>query len=199
MSREEPAQSPEKLVIATEIIKGRELLGMTQAQLSAVSRVSLSAIKGYETGRNVPGARELKQLCTALRVSPNRMIFGVDEPFQAPVDVGADQSGGSAAPTDRERVKFLLQCLSTQECGALYALVHALAVARHGVEVVNSMIEGADFFTGLDLLSDTGEFDPYLHRMILKSPQVAREVGEALKAAAQRAQKTADAERNEKT
>lgn len=177
--------SPEKLAIASEIIKGRELLGLTQAQLSAQSGVSLSAIKGYETGRNSPGARELRQLCQVLRVSPNRLIFGAENPF--PERTWSDDSMRSTevnVPTARNRISHLLQLLSSGECQSLYWIVHALAVARHGIERVAPLCRTADVETGVESFVETGKFVPHLHAKLLVDTKVARQYAGALLVAA---------------
>src|SRR4051812_31321179 len=72
-----PAQ--DAMSIASELIRARDERGITQAHLAELSGVSRSAIKGYESGRNMPGARELKALCQALAVSPNRLLFGAED------------------------------------------------------------------------------------------------------------------------
>lgn len=174
----------EKFLIASEIIKGRELLGLTQAQLAEQSQVSLSAIKGYETGRNVPGARELKQLSQVLRISPNRLIFGVENPF--PERTWSDPSVKQEfnTPSSRKRIEHLLQLLSSTECDSLYQIVYALAAARHGVEKASPLVRLADVETGINSFIDTGKFDPYLHSRLLRDTKVARAYASAIQVAA---------------
>lgn len=172
-------QDNEKLALASEIIKGRERLGMTQAQLAAASAVSLSAIKGYETGRSFPGAKELRQICLTLRVSPNLLLFGDEAPFLA-----ADDSTPEAAKglrVQRGRIGLLVDMLSFDECNAVYALVHAIALARFGVDGVNSRLEAADFFAGIDELKRGEPLDQELFRVVLKDPDVTRQFSDALR------------------
>jgi transcriptional regulator with XRE-family HTH domain len=45
--------------------------------------ISRSALVEYERGTYRPGTRELRILCNALRVTPNFLIFGKEEPFAA--------------------------------------------------------------------------------------------------------------------
>lgn len=177
--------SPEKFAIASEIIKGRELLGLTQAQLAAQSGVSLSAIKGYETGRNFPGARELRQLCQVLRLSPNRLIFGSENPF--PERTWTDQSvprTKTSVPTARRRIGHLLQLLSSGECQSVYDIVYALGVARHGIEKVYPLCLAGDVETGVDSFVDTRKFVPNLFARLLVDTRVAREFASAVLVAA---------------
>lgn len=185
MTKQDATQSTEKFVIASEIIKGRELLGLTQAQLSAQSNVSLSAIKGYETGRNLPGARELKQLCQVLRVNPNRLIFGAENPF--PERSWTDPSVPHAdtdVSTARDRIEQLLQQLSSTECEAVYTLVYSLAVARHGLVETTKLVRSADLATGMRSFLDTGRFIPHLHAALLVNTKIAREFSAAVLVAA---------------
>lgn len=169
----------EKLALAAEIIKGRERLGMTQAQLAAASSVSLSAIKGYETGRTFPGAKELRQICATLRVSPNVVLFGDENPFppSALPSTGEDK----ALRVHSGRVRLLLDMLSSEEVTAVYALVHSIALARFGAHEVNSRLEGADFMTGLAEVKEGKPLDPEMFRLILNSPETTREFIAALK------------------
>lgn len=181
----ELSASSDKFVLASELIKGRERLGLTQAQLAAASHVSLSAIKGYETGRNFPGARELRQLCQALRLSPNKVLFGVETPF--PEEVLRDPAshpGQRGAEISRSRVSILMQFLAADECRAVYTIVQAIAVARHGSKEVDGLVELADLATGLKTLKSGEPLDQELFRAILKDPRVASEAAAALRAAA---------------
>lgn len=149
--------SLEKLGIASALIKARSEVGMTQAQLAEESGISRSAIKGYETGRNMPGARELKALCRVLKLSPNVLLFGVDEPFKDARGLAiagnpglglflGDEEGAAKA---RMRIAVLASLLTTDEVASVLHILQALAVARHGIEVVEQHLVGADLMTGM--------------------------------------------------
>ncbi|TAM39151.1 MAG: XRE family transcriptional regulator [Burkholderiaceae bacterium] len=184
MSPDNPPSSIEKLVLASEIIKGRERLDLTQAQLAAQSQVSLSAIKAYETGRTLPGAKELRQLCKTLGITPNKMLFGVEEPFPNVDRQDAAQAPGrKGAVVQRGRIAQLVQMLSFDESYAVYSIVHSIALARHGEATVHSALDTADFGTGLDQISKGADFDPELFRLVLQDERVAREFLAALKGA----------------
>ncbi len=43
--------------------------------------ISRSALLEYERGTYRPGTRELKIICSALRVTPNMLIYGTEQPF----------------------------------------------------------------------------------------------------------------------
>lgn len=129
---------------------------MSQAQLAEDSGVSRSAIKGYETGRNMPGARELKLLCRVLQVSPNVLLFGTEAPFGEGAKVASMSPGMQAMLSDpvdakvaRLRLMVLSQLLTSDEVASLTNIIQALAVARHGAEVVQQAILGADMYAGM--------------------------------------------------
>lgn len=65
-----------------ELIAAREMLGLTISDLHDRTKISRAVLLGYEKGRTRPGARELKLLCSALRITPNKLLFGDEEPFQ---------------------------------------------------------------------------------------------------------------------
>lgn len=185
-TNDSPDLQAEKQIIGTEIIKARELLGLTQAELASRSQVSLSAIKGYETGRNFPGAREIKQLCQTLRISPNKLIFGQENPF--PERSFRSQSAPLKDPLRAEsyRVKMqhMLPLLSADECAAFHSLAYSLATARHGLKVTHEAFASANADNGLNQFVASGVFDPYLHAKLLVNTEVARRYAAAILTAA---------------
>lgn len=128
--------------IASTLIKARNELGLTQAHLSELSGISRSAIKAYETGRNMPGSRELKALCRVLKVSPTVLLYGTEDAF-------ADQAAADGRPHeyDHTRARWqllaLARMISADELAAVLKLLRAIAVARHGIEMVNKNLEAA--------------------------------------------------------
>lgn len=163
--------------IASELIKAREDLGLTQSQLAAKSQVSLSALKGYETGRNMPGARELRELCQALQITPNKLLFGTDTPFRKVGDFaeGIDERSNHVR---RERIAALVHLLSFEESYAIYRLVHSIAIARHGDASVRGALEVADLFTAMKRLSEGKSLDMDL---VMQNPELASKVAKALR------------------
>jgi len=142
-------QLPENISFASELIKARNDLGLTQSQLASKSGLSLSAVKAYESGRNMPGARELRELSQALQVSPNKLLFGKELPFE-PRSVMEQLTGGESEDEAVARVRaMMLFCLlASDERESIYTLARSLAVARHGVETVKQALMGADFYAG---------------------------------------------------
>lgn len=68
--------------VAIELKKAREAKNLSHTDLYRLTGISRSVLSGYETGRTKPGAKELKLLCDALSVNPNRLLFGNEEPFK---------------------------------------------------------------------------------------------------------------------
>lgn len=141
-------QLPQPLSFAAELIKARNELGYTQSQLSTKSGLSLSAIKAYEAGRNMPGARELVELCQALQVSPNKLLFGRELPFE-------NSSINSLADSVREdeavvigRMVGYMHLLAHDERIAIQTLAHSIAVARHKEEKVTETLATTDMLVG---------------------------------------------------
>jgi hypothetical protein len=155
-----------------------------------MSKVSLSAIKGYETGRNMPGARELRDLCRVLRVTPNKLLFGLESPF--PVVDSTDPAstpGEIGLEVQRGRISQLVNMLSFEESHSIYSLVRSIATSRFGEDVVQSATGAVDVMTGIKLMAK-GHMEA--HKLISTDPKVLRELGEALKAAGDEASKFAE-------
>ncbi|HSV70292.1 MAG TPA: XRE family transcriptional regulator [Methylibium sp.] len=148
-----PTDPTEGLSIASELISARNERGFTQAQLAELSGVSRSAIKAYETGRNMPGSRELRALCVALQCTPNRLLFGTEAPTFGSDDAAKFEallrSDPEEAQLARARLAGLSSLLTGDEYRSVLHLVHSLAVARHGVDRVKDVIASADFVAAM--------------------------------------------------
>jgi len=80
----------------------RDQLGITHDGLSNLTKIadvegrgiSRTTIRGYELGTYKPGARELRILSLALKVSPSWLLFGEESESQ-PVKYGQTQPGKS--------------------------------------------------------------------------------------------------------
>jgi len=69
-------------IVAIELRRAREDKGISHTELHRQTGISRPVLFGYEAGRTKPGAKELRLLSEALGVSPNRLLFGTDEPFK---------------------------------------------------------------------------------------------------------------------
>lgn len=68
--------------VSIELKRAREAKNLSHTDLYRLTGISRSVLSGYETGRTKPGAKEIKLLCEALSVNPNRLLFGSEEPFK---------------------------------------------------------------------------------------------------------------------
>lgn len=62
------------------LVKAREAAKMSKAELADKSKLSLSAIQGYEADRRKPNADQLAKLAEALDVSADYLLGLVSEP-----------------------------------------------------------------------------------------------------------------------
>lgn len=67
--------------VGNKIKRYRELLGMTQLELSQISGVSLSGIKKYESGERIPKPRLLEKIADAFQVYPSALYGYQAESF----------------------------------------------------------------------------------------------------------------------
>lgn len=151
MTTSELPPVPSPTSFSSELISARNELGLTQSQLSAKSGLSLSAIKAYEAGRNLPGARELRELCQALEVSPNKLLFGAELPFRERSFAGILAGDGQqeSEQTALARLTVLLKFLAVDERAAVLTLVRSLAITRHGEAKVKEAMLAGDLMIGI--------------------------------------------------
>ncbi|WP_374264579.1 helix-turn-helix domain-containing protein [Zoogloea sp.] len=74
-----PTDGPD--VIAIELKKAREAKGYGMSDVHRLTGLSRNTLHQYETGSRKPGTKELLKLCEVLEVTPNRLLFGLEEPF----------------------------------------------------------------------------------------------------------------------
>jgi len=76
--------------LGSRVREAREARHMTQGDLAMLTAsldsdekgISRAVISLYEKGTNRPSPRELRLLCEALQLTPNYLIYGVEEPFE---------------------------------------------------------------------------------------------------------------------
>lgn len=123
------ADSGDKVDI--ELRKAREEKGLSLADLHRQTAISRTTLHDYESGRSKPGAREIRLLCDALGVTPNRLIYGTEAPFEEKSRLhkflgftGEDQAV--------MRLAMLFQMLSRDERDAWVTLLSGSIKARVG-------------------------------------------------------------------
>lgn len=129
------ATSKEKDPIALEIKRAREEGELTISDLSRLTGISRPVLFGYEAGRTRPGAREIRLISEALKVSPNRLLFGNEEPFEIKKGISPLLSLAFSNPvTAFSAAMFILPMAATvlheEEKMALFTLLVALIEAR---------------------------------------------------------------------
>lgn len=116
--------------IGLRIQDARKQAGLTQKDLADRTRlldidgmgVSRGALSLYEIGKNSPPPKELRLLCEALKVSPNKLIYGTEDPF----DDFADRARYGIAmdgPRTYAQVVYRLYKLHTTDRVALLRLI----------------------------------------------------------------------------
>ncbi len=92
----------------------------------------------------MPGSRELRELCQALEISPNKLLFGTEFPFKEPSieELMVDHPEHELA--SHARVTALLRLVAADDRKAVITLLQSLALARHGEEKIKAEIKDAD-------------------------------------------------------
>jgi transcriptional regulator with XRE-family HTH domain len=101
--------------LGRRIQEARQHAGLTQGQLAERTaradkdKVGISApvVSLYERGVNKPGPKELRLICEALRVAPNRLLYGDDDPFRGML---AHARFGGWATSEPEFLAVLTYC-----------------------------------------------------------------------------------------
>lgn len=104
--------------LGKRIQEAREAKRLTQGELAELMKsldpdekgVSRAVISLYEAGTNRPSPREIRLLCEALRVTPNFLIYGDEEPFHALND---HHRLGSRARRDPEGFAWMAYVFAT--------------------------------------------------------------------------------------
>lgn len=133
--------------LASTLVNARAALGITQNELHKRTGISREAIKGYESGRNKPGARELKLLCEALQVSPNVLLFGTESPFEskgALYDLLSENG-----QLDWMKFSALFTLLTVKEKLSILTLIESLLLGRHSHEEIMERVKSIEVMSGL--------------------------------------------------
>lgn len=117
--------------IATELRKAREATGVSFSDLHRATGLSRTTLHQYEAGTRKPGTREIRLLCDALKTTPNRLIYGTEEPFKGQSRLHAllDLSNEDLRTA---RLAMLLMMLSKDERDAWITLLGESIKARVG-------------------------------------------------------------------
>jgi len=125
--------------VGLRIRTARENINLTQNAVSSRSRlvdpdgkgISRTALIGYENGSSRPGLREIRLLCSVLKVSPNWLIFGTESAFQATLP-SLDFSSTDKPFRNALRAGVAISALKGHERDALLSLAFSLAGRQLG-------------------------------------------------------------------
>jgi transcriptional regulator with XRE-family HTH domain len=146
--------------IANELVAARERAGLSISELHRRTGISRTVLQGYEKGRFAPGSIELKKLCETLGISPNRVVFGTENPLEKKSWLGGAITD-LKKPTNTARITVLLQTLTVAEQEAFLTLLSSIATARVGGEEEMKLAMEA-----IDALFDSSAIsDPELERL----------------------------------
>lgn len=134
--------------VSAELRKARERADLTVSDLHRATGISRTVLQGYEAGRFVPGAMELKKLCQVLKVTPNRILFGEEKPLDEK-PLLASFIGDVGKATGTAKLAITLQVLSSEELSALLSLVESIVIARvGGAKKLKEMLAAVDVLVG---------------------------------------------------
>lgn len=132
---------------ASELIRARNKMGLSVSELHRKTSISRTVIQGYESGKYKPGTRELKLLCEALRITPNRLIFGTETPFE---DKGklAKLVGDEKSTYQTITLTILFQMLTAVEKEAFINLMQSILEGRVGKAKIDETLAAVDAMAG---------------------------------------------------
>src|ERR1051325_3379840 len=131
MSADTTPPPPKRLpAIAVELSRARSNAGLSHSELHRITGISRTVLIGYETGRTNPGEREIKKLCAALRVTPNQLLYGSEQPFQP--DEALKRLGLNAETLSFAHLVIMYNMLASDDKRAIVTLMYSILEARHG-------------------------------------------------------------------
>jgi transcriptional regulator with XRE-family HTH domain len=128
--------------IAAELARARSNAGLSHSDLHRLTGISRSVLFGYENGRTKPGAREIRLLCDALKVTPNRLIYGSDDtPFEAGASPFPEWLEFDSQDYGTVNATMLMMMLSKEERSALFTLAYSILEARRGKQELEAAFQ----------------------------------------------------------
>jgi len=125
---------------------------MVDPEQVGISRAVLSL---YETGTNKPGAREMRLLCDALKVSPNWLLYGSESPAQA-IQPSTDFLRGSEVELSA-RLAFAMLALDSVDRASISNIIFSILTQKLGdTGLAAIMAVARDYsFTLLEEIAET--------------------------------------------
>lgn len=201
---EEPAKAGGASPIADEpalekigaILKGaRDRQGLSVREVHELTGISPAVLYGYEAGKTRPGAREIALLCKALKVTPNALLFGKEDPFGAPATDPASRLASITSDGKLSLIAALLlmpmvmATMDFEDRRTLFAVALALVQAKHpqaGQKVTQAMdafdaamLTRGITWEGLGRLSDQQRQDLMSDMQTALGESIDKKTGEA--------------------
>jgi transcriptional regulator with XRE-family HTH domain len=148
--------------VGRRIREAREARGFTQQAVSTRSKwvdseekgISRTTLLAYEAGTSRPGTREIRILSETLFVTPNYLIFGKEQPFEAShTAMEALGAGRSDDLSQVAQLALVLTALKGHERDALLSLALSLA----GRQLGDARLGGLRMLAGLSLTKAMGD------------------------------------------
>lgn len=123
--------------LGKRIQASREEKRLTQGELADLTKgldpdekgISRAVISLYEAGTNRPSPREIRLLCEALRVTPNFLIYGDEQPFHPLND---EKRSGGRARSDPEGYAWMAYVFGTLHHNHFAALMSVALDLQRG-------------------------------------------------------------------
>ena len=125
--------------VAAELANARQRAGLSQNELHRLTGISRTVIAKYEVGENKPGARELKLLCDALKVTPNRVIYGKETPFES-----SPLHDALVLDSDEQMIirgVLFMSMLTREDRAAVLTLIYSLLRGQRGKRAFDTMMK----------------------------------------------------------
>ncbi|MDF0379364.1 helix-turn-helix transcriptional regulator [Methylophilus sp. YYY-1] len=118
--------------IAGRLKAARESMGLSQTDIHKITGLSRMVISKYESGQNKPGTRELRLLCDALKISPNHLIYGTENPHKLPESIAETllNMGQQAVVPAATIIPIISSVLGTDDIRAILNLAESLLKAK---------------------------------------------------------------------
>jgi len=127
--------------IGARITKARRDAKLTSTELSTRLGITRATLSNYEKGKHKVDATMLRKICTELKVSPNRLIFGVDNVKQAkfPKYRLFDPDNTGEINVIAGRFSIGLMALEKDDRDAFLSLVASLLEAQMGTKSLGEL------------------------------------------------------------
>jgi transcriptional regulator with XRE-family HTH domain len=179
MSQQPPPTLKTLPGIAVELSRARMNAGLSHSELHRLTGISRTALIGYEAGRTNPGERELRKLCDVLRVTPNQLLYGTEQPFEP--DEALKRLGLTPEALSFAHLMIMYNMLAADDRRAIITLMYSILEARHGrkkMAQAAEMMKELDGFLGI-AMQKMGISQEGLERAI--APHAAELEAEAMK------------------